>query len=377
MDNVTLIATAAFGLEAVVAREIRSLGYTDTIVENGRVTFQGDLKAICRANLWLRSADRVLIKAGEFPAVSFDELFEQTKALPWAEWLPPDALFPVQGKSVNSQLHSVPDCQAIVKKAVVEKMKQKHHRQWFAETGSRYRIEAAILKDTVTLTIDTSGQGLHKRGYRQLTGTAPLKETLAAAMVYLSRWQPERALIDPMCGTGTIPIEAALIGLNQAPGLLRSFDAESWPNLPKPLWEEARQEAEDLLRRERQLTVRGTDIDKKAVTMARRHAAYAGLEKQIHWQQMSLTELKASQKHGCLISNPPYGQRLDDQAAVRRLYRDLGQVYNSLDSWSCYILTSHKDFEKYIGRKANKKRKLYNGRIQCDYYQFFGRKPLI
>ena len=375
MDKITLIATAAFGLEAVVAREIQALGYTDTIVENGRVTFQGDLSAVCRANLWLRSADRVLIKMGEFQATSFDALFEQTKALPWSDWLPQDALFPVRGKSIKSQLHSVPDCQAIVKKAVVEKMKSSYHRQWFEETGSRYAIEVALLKDTVTLTIDASGQGLHKRGYRPLTGAAPLKETLAAAMISLSRWRSDRAFIDPMCGTGTIPIEAALIGLNRAPGQLRTFDAENWPGIPKKLWLDARQEAEDLLRRDLQLTIRGTDIDKNAIGMARRHAALAGVEKQIHWQQAPLAELQTRQKYGYLISNPPYGQRLEEMPAVQQLYKELGQVYGSLGDWSCYILTTHKDFEKYIGRKADKKRKLYNGRIQCDYYQFFGKKP--
>ena len=375
MNNITLIATAAFGLEAVVAREIQTLGYTDTTIENGRVTFQGDLKAICRANLWLRCADRVLVKIGEFKVSTFDELFEQTKALSWQDWLPQDALFPVRGKSVKSQLQSVPDCQAIVKKAVVEKMKSRYRQQWFAETGARYAIEVALLKDTATLTIDTSGQGLHKRGYRPATGIAPLKETLAAALINLSRWQPERVLIDPMCGTGTIPIEAALIGLNQAPGLRRSFDAEKWSNIPGALWQEARQEAEDLLQRNRQLTIRGTDIDKKIIRMARHHATLAGVENFIHLQQAPLAELQARQKRGYLISNPPYGQRLEELPAVKRLYKELGQIYNGLEDWSCYILTTHKDFEKYIGRKADKKRKLYNGRIQCDYYQFFGRKP--
>ena len=375
MEQVTLIATAAFGLEAVVAREIQALGYGDTRVENGRVTFTGDLMALCRANLWLRCADRVLLKLGEFPATSFEELFEGTKALDWPLWLPPDATFPVQGKAVKSQLKSVPDCQAIVKKAVVEKMKERYHQSWFAENGPRYKIEVALLKDRVTLTLDASGQGLHKRGYRQLSGAAPLKETLAAAMVNLSRWQPERALIDPMCGTGTIPIEAALLGLNQAPGMQRSFDAENWPNLPRQLWLLARQEAADLLQRERRLTIRGSDIDRKAVAMARSHAARAGLENQIHWQQAPLAELRTRQKNGCLISNPPYGERLEDLAKVKRLYLELGEVYRSLEAWSCYILTSHKDFERSIGRKADKKRKLYNGRIQCDFYQFFGKKP--
>lgn len=375
MANFELIATAAFGLEAVVAREVRALGYEQTVVENGQVTFQADERAICRSNLWLRSADRVLVKIGRFQAVSFDELFEKTKALPWPDWLPENAVFPVQGKSINSQLFSVPDCQAIVKKAVVEKMKQRYRRQWFAETGPNYTIEVALLKDTATLTIDTSGAGLHKRGYRKLAGAAPLKETLAAAMISLSRWQPERVLIDPMCGSGTIPIEAALIGRNQAPGLMREFAAEKWPAIPQQLWREARQEAEDLLRRQQQLIIRGTDIDKNVLNLARHSSSLAGLEDQIHWQQAPLAELKARQKYGYIICNPPYGQRLDDLSTVSRLYREMGQVYKTLDSWSFYVLTAHHSFEKLFGRKADKKRKLYNGRIQCDYYQFFGPRP--
>ncbi|OPY63239.1 MAG: Ribosomal RNA large subunit methyltransferase K [Pelotomaculum sp. PtaU1.Bin065] len=375
MAEIELIATAAFGLEAVAAREIRALGYERTVVENGRVTFQADERAICRANLWLRSADRVLVKMGEFQALSFKELFEKTKALPWPDWIPENAAFPVQGKSINSKLFSVPDCQAIVKKAVVEKMKQRYRRQWFEETGSRYTIEVALLKDMATLTIDTSGAGLHKRGYRKLTGAAPLKETLAAAMLSLSRWKPDRMLIDPMCGSGTIPIEAALIGLNRAPGLRREFDAEKWPAVPARLWREARQEAEDAIRRERQLTIRGTDMDKDVLSLARYHARLAGVEDRIHWQQSPVAGLRARQKYGYIICNPPYGQRLEDLPTVSRLYREMGQVFQTLDTWSFYILTAHRDFEKLFGRRADKKRKLYNGRIQCNYYQFFGPRP--
>ncbi|OPX92154.1 MAG: Ribosomal RNA large subunit methyltransferase K [Pelotomaculum sp. PtaB.Bin013] len=375
MAEVELIATTAFGLEAVVAREIRELGYEQTVVENGKVTFKAGESAICRANLWLRSADRLLLKMGEFQVFSFDELFEKTNALPWPDWIPENAVFPVQGKSINSKLFSVPDCQAIVKKAVVEKMKQRYRRQWFEETGPRYTIEVALLKDVATLTIDTSGAGLHKRGYRKLTGAAPLKETLAAAMISLSRWKPERVLIDPMCGSGTIPIEAALIGLNRAPGLKREFDAEKWPVVPARLWREARQEAEDVLHRRRQLIIRGTDIDKDVLSLARYHARLAGVEDQIHWQQSPVAELRARQKYGHIICNPPYGQRLEDLPAVSRLYREMGQVFKALDTWSFYVLTAHHEFEKLFGRRADKKRKLYNGRIQCDYYQFFGPRP--
>ncbi|HHV71291.1 MAG TPA: class I SAM-dependent RNA methyltransferase, partial [Clostridia bacterium] len=263
MAKIELIATAAFGLEAVVAQELRNLGYTDLKVENGKVTFSGDESAICRTNLWLRSADRVLVKIGEFKATSFEELFQQTKALPWPDWIPADANFPVEGKSIKSQLYSVPDCQAIVKKAVVEKMKTKYGNQWFPETGPRYTIEVALLKDIATLTIDTSGAGLHKRGYRKLSAKAPLKETLAAAMIYLAHWFDDRVLIDPLCGSGTIPIEAALIGLNIAPGLYRQFAAENWPNLPQKLWQAAREEAQDLIKPDRELRIYGSDINKE------------------------------------------------------------------------------------------------------------------
>ena len=261
MSRIELIATASFGLEAIVAREVRKLGYEDMMVENARVNYRADLEGICRSNLWLRCADRVLVKMGEFTATSFEELFNRTRALPWADWIPVDAAFPVNGKSVRSQLHSVPDCQAIVKKAVVESMKDRYHQQWFEETGSRFVIEVGILNDVVTLTLDTSGAGLHKRGYRKLSAKAPLKETLAAAMIDLSRWHPDRLLMDPFCGSGTIPIEAALIALNQAPGLNREFDAEKWPIIPKKLWNKARTEARDLMKRDMQLKIRGTDID--------------------------------------------------------------------------------------------------------------------
>jgi putative N6-adenine-specific DNA methylase len=375
MAEIELIATATFGLEAVVAREVRALGYDDVKVENARVTFKADTRAICRANLWLRSADRVLVKMGEFPAYSFAELFEKTKALPWPDWLPEKASFPVEGKSIRSKLFSVPDCQAIVKKAIVESMKKKYRRQWFEETGPRYTIEVALLKDMATLTIDTSGPGLHKRGYRKLSSAAPLKETLAAAMIQLSRWQPDRVLIDPFCGSGTIPIEAALIGLNLAPGLQREFAAEKWPNISSKLWQEARQEARDLARRDQTLQIRGTDIDHRVLGMARYHGRLAGVDKYIHWQQQPVSELRARQKYGYIICNPPYGERLEDRAAVENLYREMGRVFGNLDTWSFYVLTSHPRFEKLFGRRADKNRKLYNGRIQCYYYQFFGPRP--
>jgi putative N6-adenine-specific DNA methylase len=375
MSQFELIATAAFGLESLVAEELRDLGYTELKVENGKVTFRGDEQAICRTNLWLRQAERILVQIGQFGACTFEELFERTKALPWDEWLPAEACFPVQGKSIKSTLFSVSDCQAIVKKAIVEKMKEKYKINWFEEKGPTYPIEVGLLKDVVTLTIDTSGAGLHKRGYRKLVSRAPLRETLAAAMISLSRWQAERVLIDPFCGAGTIPIEAALQGLNIAPGLKRKFMAEEWSNLPPKLWEEARLEAQDLIRQDVTLDLAGFDYDKEVLSLARYHAREAGVEKYIHFQERSFTDLSTKKKYGYIICNPPYGQRLEEKSAVERLYREMGHVLGKLETWSFYVLTSSPDFEKLFGRPANKNRKLYNGMIKCYYYQFFGPKP--
>lgn len=375
MSELELIATATFGLEAVVAREIKELGYDRVVVENGRVIFQADARAVCRANLWLRSADRVLIKIGSFKAFSFEELFQQTKALPWGEWLPADANFPVQGKSVNSKLHSVPDCQAIVKKAIVENLKGKYRKEWFPEDGPKYAIEVALLKDEVTLTIDTSGPGLHKRGYRKLSSEAPLKETLAAAMINLAHWFPDRALMDPFCGSGTIPIEAALIGLNIAPGIKRSFAAEQWPAVPEKLWQEAREEALSVVKTDRKLQIIGTDIDEKVLSMARYHAKLAEVENQIHFQKLALSNVKTKSKYGYIICNPPYGERLGEAKEVEKLYREMGQVFRTLDTWSYFILTANSRFEKLFGTPATKRRKLYNGRIECQYYQYMGPRP--
>ncbi|HHY05409.1 MAG TPA: class I SAM-dependent RNA methyltransferase [Clostridia bacterium] len=375
MSQFELIATAAFGLESLVAKELRDLGYTEQKVENGKVTFRGDEKAICRTNLWLRQAERVLVQIGQFEARTFEELFERTKDLPWDEWLPAEACFPVQGKSVKSTLFSVSDCQAIVKKAIVEKMKEKYKINWFEENGPTYPIEVGLLKDVVTLTIDTSGVGLHKRGYRKLVSRAPLRETLAAAMISLSRWQAERVLIDPFCGSGTIPIEAALQGLNMAPGLKRNFIAEEWPNFSPKLWEEARLEAKDLIRRDVVLDLAGFDCDKEVLSLARYHAQEAGVEKYIHFQERPLADFSTKKKYGYLICNPPYGERLEEKSTVERLYREMGQVFSKLETWSFYILTAYLDFERLFGRRANKNRKLYNGMIKCYYYQFFGPKP--
>lgn len=375
MSKLELIATATFGLEAVVAREIKELGYDQVTVENGRVIFQADELAVCRTNLWLRTADRVLIKMGSFKATSFEELFQQTKALPWGDWLPENANFPVQGKSVNSKLHSVPDCQAIVKKAIVENLKRQYRKEWFPEDGPKYTVEVALLKDEATLTIDTSGPGLHKRGYRKLSSEAPLKETLAAAMIQLAHWFPDRVLMDPFCGSGTIPIEAALIGLNIAPGMKRSFAAEQWPAIPRGLWQEAWEEAMAVAETDRKLRIIGTDIDEKILSLARYHSKLAGVENQIHFQRLPVSNVKTKSKYGYIICNPPYGERLGETKEVEKLYREMGQVFANLDTWSYFVLTSNSGFEKLFGRPATKRRKLYNGRIECQYYQYLGPRP--
>ncbi len=376
ISGIELIATATFGLEALVAKEVRELGYSEVEVENGRVTFPADEKAICRTNLWLRTADRVRLKVGQFRAVTFEELFEKVKALPWPEIIPANATFPVEGKSVKSGLFSVPDCQAITKKAVVESMKKKYKKQWFEEKGPIYKIEVALLKDIATLTIDTSGPGLHKRGYReQASSYAPLRENLAAALVILARWYPDLLLVDPFCGSGTIPIEAALIGQNIAPGINREFVSESWPSIPEKMWQEARQEAREQADYAQPLEIIGTDIDKKMLKLARNNASKAQVDKVIHFQQLPLSELSSKKKYGKIICNPPYGERLGEQQKVEELYREMGRIFKKLDTWSFYILTSHPQFEKLFGSKATKKRKLYNGNIKVDFYQYFGPKP--
>ncbi|HHV93389.1 MAG TPA: class I SAM-dependent RNA methyltransferase [Firmicutes bacterium] len=375
MKAVELIATATFGLESIVAQELRNLGYDDLTVDNGKVIFTANLMAICRTNIWLRTADRVKLKVGEFKAATFDELFDQTRALPWGDWLPADARFPVEGKSVKSTLYSVPDCQAIVKKAVVESLKERYHRDWFPEDGPLYKIEVALFKDIATLTIDTTGPGLHKRGYRTLIGEAPLKETVAAALVILSHWDHDTPLIDPFCGSGTIPIEAALLGLNIAPGLNRAFVSEDWPNIPKEQWQQARQEARELVQWDQKLYIIGTDIDPQILKVARRNVEEAGVGQYIHFQAKPVSALSSKRKYGKIICNPPYGERIGERNEVAKLYREMGRVSQKLDTWSFYILTSHPHFERLFGRPADKRRKLYNGNIQVQLYQYFGPRP--
>ncbi|GAB4144321.1 MAG: class I SAM-dependent RNA methyltransferase [Planctomycetaceae bacterium] len=369
------MATTSFGLEAVVARELKQLGYDDCTVTDGRVTFVGDELALCRANLWLRCAERVFWKLAEFPGRDFDELFEGVKSLGWRDWLPTDAAIPVRGRSVRSQLSSVPACQSIVKKAIVESMKSGTNLSRLPETGPEYAVEFSLLKDRVTIALDISGAGLHKRGYRTLTGQAPLRETLAAGLVLLSFWNRERPFVDPFCGTGTIPIEAALIGRNIAPGMNRTFAAEVWPTIPPKTWEQAREEARDAITNDLRFTLIGTDRDAQALRMARYHAEKAGVAENIHFQQKEFSDLTTKRSYGCLICNPPYGERVGELAEAEALYREMAGVLAGLETWSFYVLTSHPKFESLFGRKADRRRKLYNGRIECTYYQYHGKRP--
>lgn len=375
MTKYELIATTAMGLEALVAQELRNLGYEDLKVENGRITFYGDEKDICRTNVWLRTAGRILVKMGEFPARTFEELFEGTKSLSWPDWIPADGTFPVNGRSHKSQLSSVPACQGIVKKAIVEKMKEQYHREWFPESGPPYVIEVTLLNDIATLTLDTTGAGLHKRGYRKEATEAPLRESLAAALVMLSRWRPDRPLYDPFCGSGTILIEAAMIGMNVAPGLRRSFDAEAWPVITEALWDEIRDEAYDAIDEDVQLSIAGSDIDPKALDIALLAARSAGLSKSIKLQHMSVQDIKPEGDYGVIITNPPYGERIGSAHEVEKVTRLLGKAAQRLSTWSHFIITPDKKFEQLFERKADKRRKLYNGRIECTLYQYFGPLP--
>ncbi|WP_352418126.1 class I SAM-dependent RNA methyltransferase [Proteiniborus sp.] len=376
MANIELIATSTFGLEAVVKREVEQLGYKKITVENGKVTFSCDESGIPRTNLWLRTADRVLLKMGEFKALSFEELFQGTKALPWDEWITEDGEFTVTGKSVNSKLFSVSDCQAIVKKAVVEKLKEKYKTEWFKEDGPKYTIQVSILKDIATLTIDTSGEGLHKRGYRVENVEAPIKETLAAAIVSLSYWNSNRILLDPFCGSGTIPIEAVMLGKNIAPGLQRSFASEEWPRIGATLWKEARKEAFKAINQDLDINIYASDINPKAVEAAKENAYEAGVDDCITFDVKDMSDIDIKNNYGVIICNPPYGERLGDKKEVEELYRKMGKVFNKLDTWSIYVITSNEEFEKLYGKKADKKRKLFNGRIKVDYYQYYGPRPV-
>ena len=375
MGNIDLIATTTFGLEAIAKRELQDLGYKDLVVENGKVKFSGAEKDIPKVNIWLRTADRVLLLMGEFKALTFEELFEKTKALPWDEWITEDGNFIVEGKSINSKLYSISDCQRIVEKAVIEKLKTRYNVEWFNKTGPKYTIEVSLLKDIATLTIDTSGEGLHKRGYRDRAGDAPIKETLAAAMILLSFWNKDRVLFDPFCGSGTIPIEAAMIGKNIAPGLDRSFASQGWPRINKEYWTKAKREAFGLIDNETKLQILGCDIDKRSILRARDNAANLGLEEDIAFFMKDMRDVDLKDEYGVVITNPPYGERMGEKEEVHQLYRDLGVKFNDFKTWSVYVITAEEGFEILYGKKADRKRKLYNGRIKVDYYQYYGPRP--
>lgn len=377
MERMELIAPCHFGLESVLKREITDLGYEIAQVEDGRVTFYGDAKAISRANIFLRTAERILLKVGSFRAGTFEELFEETKKLPWEDYIPKDGKFWItKAASVKSRLFSPSDIQSIMKKAIVERLKSRYHTDWFQEDGAAYPIRVFLMKDIVTVGIDTSGVSLHKRGYRQMTAKAPITETLAAALILLTPWKADRILVDPFCGSGTFPIEAALIAANIAPGMNRSFTAEEWENLiPRKFWYEAVDEANDLIDDSIETDIQGYDIDGEVVKAARQNAQDAGVEHLIHLQQRPVKELNHPKKYGFLITNPPYGERIEDRKTLPSIYKELGEGFARLDSWSAYVITSYEDTERYFGRKADKNRKIYNGMIRTYYYQFLGPKP--
>ncbi len=377
MRTFDLLVPCHFGLEAVLKREIYDLGYEITKVEDGRVTFEGDEEAVCRANIFLRTAERVMIQVGRFKATTFEELFQGIKNLPWEEYIPEDGKFWVKkASSINSKLFSPSDIQSIAKKAMVERMKQNYHKEWFKEDGAAYPVRIFLLKDEVTVALDTSGDSLHKRGYRTMTSKAPLTETLAASLIMLTPWRKDRILVDPFCGSGTFPIEAAMIAANIAPGMNRDFTAEEWTNMiDRKLWYECVKEAEDMIDTTVKVDIQGYDIDGDVIKAARENAKRAGVEHMIHFQQRAVADLSHPKKYGFIITNPPYGERLEDKADLPALYTQIGQAYQRLDSWSMFLITSYTDTEKYIGRKADKNRKIYNGMLKTYFYQFLGPKP--
>ena len=379
MERFELIAPCHFGLEAVLKKEITDLGYEITLVEDGRVTFEGDAEAIARANVFLRTAERVLLKVGSFTAVTFDELFEKTRALPWERYIPRDGkCWVAKASSIKSKLFSPSDIQKIMKKAIVRRLQEEYDlgQQLLPETGSQYPLRVFLFKDQVTIGIDTSGDSLHKRGYRTLTSKAPITETLAAALILLTPWKKDRILVDPFCGSGTFPIEAAMIAANMAPGMNRSFLAESWRNLvPRKHWYNAVDEATELLDDSVEVDIQGYDVDGEIVRAARENAKQAGVDHLIHFQQRPVSELHHPKKYGFIISNPPYGERIEEKKNLPELYRQIGERFRELDSWSMYLITSYENTEKYIGRKADKNRKIYNGMMKTYFYQFLGPKP--
>lgn len=377
MNSFKLIAPCHFGLESVLKREISDLGYNIVCVEDGRVTFEGDADAICRANIFLRTTERIMIQVGKFKAFTFDELFENVKSLPWEDFIPQNGKFWVtKATSVKSKLFSTSDIQKIVKKAMVERMKLKYNVEWFDESGNEYPVRVFFNKDEATVAIDTTGESLHRRGYRRLTSKAPITETLAAALIMLTPWKKDRILVDPFCGSGTFPIEAAMIAANIAPGMNREFISEKWTNLiDKSNWYNVIDEANDMVDYDVSVDIQGYDIDGDIVKAARRNAEEAGVENIIHFQQRPVSELSHPKPYGFILTNPPYGERLEEKEALAELYRTFGERYRALDKWSAYVITSYANTEKDMGLKATKNRKIYNGMLKTYFYQFIGEKP--
>ena len=372
-----LIAPCHFGLEAVLKKEILDLGYEISQVEDGKVTFLGDAEAICRANIFLRTTERILLKVGSFKAVTFEELFQGTKTLPWEEYIPQEGRFGVKkANSIKSKLFSPSDIQSIMKKAMVERMKQGYGVSVIPETGADYPVRVSLYKDIVTVALDTTGESLHKRGYRKLTSKAPIEETLAAALIMLTPWNKDRILVDPFCGSGTFPIEAAMMAANMAPGMNRSFLSEDWKQIiPRKCWYEAMDEAQEMVDDTVSVDIQGYDLDPEVIKAARANAELAGVAHMIHFQQRPVSELSHPKKYGFLITNPPYGERIEDKKNLPALYTQIGERFKALDSWSAFIITSYEDVEKYMGRKADKNRKIYNGMMKTYFYQFLGPKP--
>ncbi|HHT96370.1 MAG TPA: class I SAM-dependent RNA methyltransferase [Clostridiales bacterium] len=376
MKKYEYVSPCHFGLEAVLKKELIDLGIEITKVEDGKVHYTGDIEVCARANMFLRTTERVLLKVATFKAETFDELFDKTKEVNWEEYIPKDGKFWVtKANSIKSKLFSPTDIQSIMKKAMVDKMKKTYNVEWFEETGSSYPLRVTIIKDEVTVCIDTSGESLHRRGYRKLISKAPITETLAAALIMLTPWRDDRILVDPFCGSGTIPIEAAMIGANIAPGLNRDFLAETWSLYPKEIWENARREANDAIKKDLDMNIQAYDIDGEMIKAARQNAKLAGVDSYIHFQQKPLEELSSNKKYGFIITNPPYGQRIEELEDMPKLYKEMGDVFGALDSWSYYIITAFEEAQRYIGKQASKNRKIYNGMIKTYYYQYLGPKP--
>ncbi|MCD6435516.1 MAG: class I SAM-dependent RNA methyltransferase [Clostridiales bacterium] len=376
MEKIRLVATTAFGIEAIAAKEIKDLGFENVVTENGRVIYDSDLEGIAKSNLWLRSPDRIYILLDSFKAKSFEELFNKINNIPWENYIEEDGKFPVNAKSVKSQLFSLSDIQSISKKAIVNRLSDYYKVKWFNETGNDFSIVVTILKDNASVLLDTSGDALHKRGYRARGNIAPLKETLAAALILISRWKPQIQLIDPMCGSGTLLIEAAMIGKNIAPGINRKFVSEHWKCISEDIYEKARKEAYDAIDNEKELSLEGYDIDPRAIRVAIENAELAGVKNCIHFQARDIKDFSTNKKHGYIIINPPYGERLGGTIdEVKELYKEMGEKFNPLTTWSKYIITSYEDFESEYGQKSTKNRKLYNGKIKTYYYQYYGERP--